>query len=151
LRATAVYGTAMVVLATVVDLLHGVSHVGQEVLSLQAWQWAYVACVIFLAPVVAAVLLWSPYRLAGAWLLFGSMVGSLVFDLAYHFLLEGSDNVFTLEPGAWLVPFQISSVLLVATSGLGALVGGWAVLRLSRPQTSPQGAVLEEKSRRRTI
>src|SRR5829696_4990195 len=79
----------MVALATAVNLLHGVSHVGQEVLSLQAWQWAYVTCVIFLTPVVAAVLLWSPYRLAGAWLLFGSMAGSLVFDLAYHFLIEG--------------------------------------------------------------
>lgn len=148
MRATAVYGTAMVVLATVVDLLHGVSHVGQEVLSLQAWQWAYVACVIYLAPVVAAVLLWSPYRLAGAWLLFGSMVGSLVFDLAYHFLLDGPDNVFTLEPGAWLAPFQISSVLLVATSGLGVLVGGWAVLRLLRLRPPPEGAVLAEKGQR---
>jgi hypothetical protein len=148
LRATAVYGTAMVVLATVVNLLHGVSHVGQEVLSLQAWQWAYVVCVIFLAPVVAAVLLWSPYSLAGAWLLFGSMVGSLVFDLAYHFLLEGPDNAFTLEPGAWLAPFQISSVLLVATSGLGVLVGGWAVLRLSRLRTPPEGAALAEKGQR---
>jgi hypothetical protein len=119
LRTKAVHGTAMVILATAVNLLHGISHVGQEVLSLQVWQWAYVTCVIFLAPVVAALLLWSPYRLAGAWLLLGSMAGSLVFDLAYHFLIEGPDNVFTLEPGAWLVPFRLSAVLLVATSGLG--------------------------------
>lgn len=150
MRATAVYGTAMVVLATAVNLLHGVSHVGQEVMSLQAWQWAYVTCVIFLAPVIAAILLWSSYRLVGAWLLFGSMVGSLVFDLAYHFLIEGPDNVFTLEPGAWLAPFQVSSVLLVATSGLGVLVGGWAVLRLSRLRTTtpPGSGVAVEKGRR---
>jgi hypothetical protein len=150
LRTTAVYGTAMVALATAVNLLHGVSHVGQEALSLQAWQWAYVTCVIFLAPVVAAVLLWSPYRLAGAWLLFGSMAGSFVFDLAYHFLIEGPDNVFTLEPGAWLMPFRLSAVLLVAMSGLGALVGGWAVLTLLRPQTrTPSGSLVAvEKGRR---
>jgi hypothetical protein len=150
LRTTAVYGTAMVVLATAVNLLHAVSHVGQEVLALQAWQWAYVICVIFLAPVVAAVLLWTTFRLAGAWLLFGSMAGSFVFDLAYHFLIEGPDNVFTLEQGAWLVPFRFSSVLLVAMSGLGALVGGWAVLRLSRSQTrTPPGShVAVEKGRR---
>jgi hypothetical protein len=135
LRTTAVYGTAMVVLATAVNLLHALSHVGQEVLDLQAWQWAYVICIIFLAPVVAAVLLWTSFRLAGAWLLLGSMAGSFVFDLAYHFLIEGPDNVFTLEPGAWLVPFRLSAVLLVAMSGLGALVGGWAVLRLLRLQT----------------
>ena len=150
MRTTAVYGTAMVVLATAVNLLHGVSHLGQEVLSLQPWQWAYVTCVIFLAPVVAAVLLWSPYRLAGAWLLLGSMAGSFVFDLAYHFLIEGPDNVFTLEPGAWLIPFRLSAVLLVAMSGLGALVGGWAVLTLSRLQTrTPPGShVAVEKGRR---
>jgi hypothetical protein len=150
LRTTAVYGTAMVVLATAVNLLHALSHVGQEVLDLQAWQWAYVICIIFLAPVVAAVLLWTPFRLAGAWLLLGSMAGSFVFDLAYHFLIEGPDNVFTLEPGAWLVPFRLSSGLLVVMSGLGALVGGWAVLRLSRSQTrTPPGShVAVEKGRR---
>lgn len=150
MRTTAVYATAMVVLATAVNLLHGVSHVGQEVLSLQVWQWAYVICVIFLAPVVAAVLLWSPYPLAGAWLLFGSMAGSFVFDLAYHFLIKGPDNVFTLQPGAWLVPFRLSAMLLVATSGLGALVGGWAVLRLSHLQTRrpSDGPVLTEKGQR---
>ena len=150
MRTTAVYGTVMVVLATGGNLLHGVSHVGQEVWLLQAWQWAYVICVIFLFPIVAAVLLWSPYRLAGAWLLFGSMAGSLVFDLAYHFLLEGPDNVSTLEPGAWLVPFRLSAVLLVAMSGLGVLVGGWAVFRLSRLQsgTPPGSHVAVEKGRR---
>jgi hypothetical protein len=150
MRTTAVYGTAMVVLATAGNLLHGVSHIGQEVWLLQAWQWAYVICVIFLFPIVAAVLLWSPYRLAGAWLLFGSMAGSLVFDLAYHFLLEGPDNVSTLEPGAWLVPFRLSAVLLVAMSGLGVLVGGWAVFRLSRlqPRTPPASHVAAEKGRR---
>lgn len=148
MRTTAVYGTAMVVLATAVNLLHGVSHVGQEVLSLQAWQWAYVTCVIFLAPVVAAVLLWSRFRLAGAWLLLGSMAGSLVFDLAYHFLIEGPDNIFTLKPGAWLAPFQVSSVLVVGTSGLGVVVGGWAVLRLSRSRTLSGSRVAAEEGRR---
>lgn len=46
MRTTAVYGTAMVVLATVVNLLRGISPLGQEVLSLQAWQSTYVVCVI---------------------------------------------------------------------------------------------------------
>ena len=148
MRTTAAYGTAVVVLATAVNMLHGISHVGQEVLSLQAWQWAYVICVIFLAPLVAAVLLWSPIRLAGAWLLFGSMVGSLIFDLAYHFLIEGPDNVFTQEPGAWLAAFRVSSALLVATSGIGALVGGWAVLRLSRLKTSSKDPMPVGRGRR---
>jgi hypothetical protein len=150
MRKTAVYGTAVVVLATAVNLLHGVSHVGQEVLSLEAWQWAYVIGVIFIAPVVAAVLLWTPFRLVGAWLLFVSMTGSFVFDLAYHFLIGGPDNVFTLEPDAWVASFRISSVLLVVSSGVGILVGGLAVLGLWRVQTkSPPGSpMVVEKGQR---
>ena len=133
MRTTAVYGTAMVVLAMAVNLLHAVSHSGQEVLSLQAWQLMYVVCVVFVAPIVAAVLLWTRLSLAGAWLLLASMAGSLVFDLAYHFLIEGPDNVFTLDPGAWVAPFQASSVLVVGVSGIGVFVGGLAVRGLSRP------------------
>ena len=136
MRKAAAYGTAMVVLATVANLLHAVSHVGQDVMSLEAWQWAYVIGVIFLSPVVAAALLWTPLRLAGAWLLLASMSGSFVFDLAYHFLIPGPDNVFTLQPGVWLVALWSSSLILVAVSGLGCLVGGWAVFRLSRSRTS---------------
>jgi len=137
MRKTAVYGTSVVVLATAINLMHAVSHFGQDVLSLAAWQWAYVIVVIFLAPLVAAVLLWTPLRLVGALLLLSSMAGAFFFDLAYHFLIGGPDNVFTLESGAWLAPFWGSAVLLVAVSGLGALVGGYAVHRLSllRPET----------------
>jgi len=124
MRKAAAYGTAMVVLATVANLLHAVSHVGQDVMSLEAWQWAYVIGVIFLSPVVAAALLWTPLLLAGAWLLLASMSGSFVFDLAYHFLIPSPDNVFTLQPGVWLVAFWSSSLILVAVSGLGCLVGG---------------------------
>ena len=41
MRKTAGYGTA-VVLATVVNLMHAISHAGQEVLPLEAWHGAYV-------------------------------------------------------------------------------------------------------------
>jgi len=132
MRKAAVYGTAVVVLATAANLLHAVSHAGQGVLSLEAWQWGYVVGVIFVSPIIAAALLWTRYRLVGAWLLLASMVGSFVFEFAYHFLIPGPDNNFMLQPGAWLIPFRVSSVILVAVSGLGSLVGGWAVARLSR-------------------
>ena len=147
MRTIAVYGTGMAVLATLVNLLHAASHFGQEVLSLQAWQVTYIVCVIFVAPIVAAVLLWTQLRLAGAWLLLGSMAGSFVFDLAYHFLIAGPDNVFTLEPGAWVALFGLSSVLLVAVSGIGVLVGAWAVRGLSRPRTSEKFVPLQKGQR----
>ena len=114
MRKTAAFGTVMVLLATATNLVHAVSHVGQHVLTLEAWQWAYVICVIYLAPIVATVLLWTPYRLAGA----------------------------------WLGMFWGSSVLLVAVSGLGTLVGGWAVVRISRSRAEALSTVGPEHSRR---
>lgn len=54
MRKTAVYGTVMVFLTT---LLHAVSHFGQEVLSLEVWQWEYVIGVIYLAQIAAGVAL----------------------------------------------------------------------------------------------
>jgi hypothetical protein len=65
--------SAVVVLSEAVNLLHTASHAGQHVVSLAGWQLAYIAVVIYAAPAVAAVLLWSRYRLAGAWLLATSM------------------------------------------------------------------------------
>jgi hypothetical protein len=148
MRGTAFYGTATVFLTTVANLLHAVSHVGQGVLSLELWQWAYVIGIIYLAPIVSAVLLWTRYRLAGAWLLLASMAGSFLFDIAYHFLVPGPDNVFTLRPSAWLATFWASSVLLVLVSGLGTLVGGWVVARVSRSQARAPSATGPQRSRR---
>jgi hypothetical protein len=60
MRKTVVYGTVVVALATMANLPHMISHVGQGVLSLETWQWVYVTGVIYLAPIVAALLLWIP-------------------------------------------------------------------------------------------
>lgn len=79
MRKVALYATAALVLAVVVELLHTHSHAGQGVMSLPAWQLAYVSIVYYLAPVVATILLWSRFRRTGAWLLLASMAGSFAF------------------------------------------------------------------------
>ena len=127
----AVYGTLAAALATVAHLLHGLSHAQHEV-PLSVWQWAYVISVIFVAPVVAAVLLWTRYRLAGAWLLLASLGGALLFGLVFHYLIPGADNVFTLEPGPWRGPFSATAAFVAFSEVLGTLIGIWAVVRLSR-------------------
>src|SRR5918993_1477895 len=121
----AFWGTAVVAVSAAVNAAHTASHAGQHVMSLPAWQLAYIVVVIYAAPVVAAVLLWTRYCLAGAWLLVASMAGSLVFGLLYHFLLPGSDNVFTQPPGAWRTTFGVSAVLLLPLQGMGCLAGLW--------------------------
>ena len=129
----ALFGTTIVVLSVAVNLIHTASHFGQQVVSLPVWQLAYIAVVIYGAPVVAAILLWTRRRLAGAWLLAASMAGSFVFGLVYHFLVPGPDNVFTLHHGAWVTAFQVSAVLLAALQITGCLFGVWAAMRLSSP------------------
>jgi hypothetical protein len=127
--------TALVVLSVAVNLLHTASHAGQHVMSLPGWQLAYIAVVIYAAPVVAAVLLWTRYRLAGAWLLAASMAGSFVFGLVFHFLVSGPDNVFTLPPGTWRTGFQVTAVLLLMLQMIGSLIGLWAAQRIPQPST----------------
>ena len=133
------WGVAVTVLATAANLVHGWAHAGQHVVSLPAWQWVYVTAVVYLAPVCAVVLLTRPRsRRGGAWLLFLSMAGTFGFDLAYHFLLPGPDNVSTLDPGAWRTPFVLSAALVTLLSGLGAVVG--ATLLLDSPRSPAAGA-----------
>lgn len=91
--------------------------------------------VTYAAPIVAAVLLWTRYRRVGAWLLATSLVGSLVFDLVYHFIVPGPDNAFTLPPGTWRTALRDSAALLLVLPGVGVLVGLWAAKRLSRSAT----------------
>ena len=127
--------TAVVVVSVAVNLLHAASHAGQHVMSLPGWQLAYIAVVIYAAPVVAAVLLWTRYPLAGAWLLAASMAGSFVFGLVFHFLVSGSDNVFTLLPGTWRTTFQVTAVLLLMLEMIGTLIGLWAAQRIPQRST----------------
>lgn len=132
MRRVALYGTGVVILNAAATFLHGASHLGQHVMSLPAWQMAYVILTIFIAPIAAAALLWTRYRRGGTWLLLASMAGSFAFGLAYHFLVPGPDNAFTLEPGAWQTVFQASAVLLLLVEGAGCLVAAWILSQLAR-------------------
>lgn len=113
----------VVVAVSAVNAAHTVSHAGQHVMSLPAWQLTYIAVVIYAAPVVAAVLLWTRFWLTGAWLLTASMAGPLPFGLLYHFLVSGPDNVFAQPPGPWRSTFVVTAVLLSVLQAAGFVVG----------------------------
>lgn len=101
-------------------------------MDLPGWQLAYITVVIYAAPAVAAVLLWSRYRLAGAWLLAASMAGAFVFGILLHFLVPGADNVFTQPPGTWQTAFRLTAVLLPLVQVAGGFIGFWAARGISR-------------------
>jgi hypothetical protein len=122
-RSEAFWGTVVVAVSAAVNAAHTVSHAGQHVTSLPAWQLTYIAVVVYAAPVAAAVLLWTRFRRSGARLLAASMAGSLAFGLLYHFLVPGPDNVFTQPPGPRRAAFVVTAVLLALLQAAGALVG----------------------------
>lgn len=132
-------------LATLASVLHGTSHVEHQV-PLAAWQWTYVIFVVFLAPVVAAVLLWIRLQRVGVWLLVASMAGALIFGLAFHFLVSGPDNVFTLNPGAGREAFQFSAALVALTEALGCVAGVWALSKLPSSEEGAAGTVDTRRS-----
>jgi hypothetical protein len=54
MQRVALYGTLVVVLNAVANLLHTISHVGQQLMVLPAWQLAYaIVVVVYFAPAVA--------------------------------------------------------------------------------------------------
>ena len=128
---------AIVLAHAAVSLPHSAAHVA-EAIWLPLAANAFVVLVIFIAPFVALGLLYVRRVRAGALLLFASMLGALLFGIAFHFVLPGPDNVMEVPPGAWRTPFEATSVLLAVLEAAGAAVGGW-MLYARRDSTLKSG------------
>jgi hypothetical protein len=121
----------LVVLAhTIVNGLHANAHQQAEI-GISDLQSAYVFLVIFVAPIAFN----RPKKMqrGGAWLLFISMLGSLLFGFAYHIVLPSSDNIFTVIHGPSLnnaIFFASTAIVLVMIDGLGSWIGTIAIRRV---------------------
>jgi hypothetical protein len=114
--------TVTVLAHTVIVLLHGAAH--QELnVALSLWQKNYAASVILLAPIVAAVLLWTRHGHTGFLLLTASMAGSLIFGLYYHYVAVSADHVSHIPPGDAQGLFRLTALLLTAPETFGSAVG----------------------------
>ena len=118
--------TIVVLAHLVVNLLHGNAHTSLGV-GLSTWQQVYVIAVILVAPLLALALVFTRYARVGLWLLFWSMVGSLVFGFLYHYIIISPDHVSHLPPGTAQGMFRLTAVLLIVTEALGVLVAGLAL------------------------
>src|SRR5215831_16626107 len=99
----------IVVLHFVVLAVHGKAHMQLQI-GARTWQNAFIAIVIFAGPVLSLALLWTRLRRIGVLALALTMSGSLVFGIAYHFLLPGMDNVAGHHHGEWESLFTITAV-----------------------------------------
>jgi len=108
-----------------INVAHGIAHTHLAI-GVDAFQKAFVAAVIVVAPFWAAYLIWRGSMRAGGALLALSMAGALVFGIYYHFILPGPDHVTHINLPISLDMrdiFDVSAVLLALFECLGALAG----------------------------
>ncbi len=127
------YGTTVVIIHAIANGLHGLAHVEIPV-SLSLLQSLFVGIVIFPAPIIAAVLLWTRFYRIGSWLLLSSISGSLLFGIYNHFIVISPDHVSQVAFESWGMLFQITTILIVIVDGLGCGVGIWALKMTTQQQ-----------------
>ncbi len=108
-----------------INVAHGMAHTHLEI-GVSAFQKAFVAAVIVVAPFYAAYLIWKGNLRVGGVLLAVSMTGALAFGVYYHFILPGPDHVKHINLPISLDMrdiFDLSAVLLGLFECLGVLAG----------------------------
>ena len=128
-RNTALLSTVAVLAHLVVSIVHGRAH-ERLVVGLSNWQNIYVMTVIVVAPLIAMALIWTRYAHSGLVLLVISMAGSLIFGVAYHYVVISPDHVSHIPPGEAQGLFRMTALLLVLTEVFGVAVGLWGLRKI---------------------
>lgn len=77
---------------------HGGAH-SDLAIGLPIEKTIFVYAVILIAPLVAAALVWTRFRLVGVWLFFLAMLGAFLFGVYHHYILVSPDNIHHLPAG----------------------------------------------------
>jgi hypothetical protein len=108
--------TALVIVHLAASLWHGNAHTYLEI-ELSMKQNIFLYLVIIIAPIIAAILVWTHKVSMGIWVFFLSMLGSFLFGVYYPYLFVSPDNISHLPPGT-----QQSHSHFIASAGLIALI-----------------------------
>jgi hypothetical protein len=137
--------TGLVAVHLLVTVWHGRAHEALAV-TLSPAQNAFVLVVIVLAPILAAILVWTRYLRRGAWVFFVSMLASLFFGVWHHYVLVSADNVHHLPGGGSGAQssFIQSSAVLALLELVSTLYGAFCLVRLRA--TAPPGRPDEPKA-----
>lgn len=127
--------TTLVVAHAIVNLAHGIAHWELRVL-LSPGQTVFIAIVILVSPILAAVLVHTKYAKQGALLLAASMLASFLFVTYYHYIAISPDHVFHLPPGALQWLFRLTALLLAILQLGGTGIGIWALRKFNGPEVT---------------
>ena len=108
--------TAAVIVHLVASLWHGSAHTHLGI-ELSTQQTLFIYLVIIIAPVIAAILVWTRYASIGLWVFFFAMLGSFLFGVYHHYVLVSPDNINHLPPGT-----PQSHSYFVTSAGVIALI-----------------------------
>lgn len=109
-------------LAVLLD--HASAHIHLRI-AMKPWQQAFIAIMVFAAPLLAMILLWTRAQTAGLFVLASCMASSFIFGVWFHFIARGSDNALTIPQGDGSRSFLASAALLALVE-VSAFV--WAVV-----------------------
>ena len=122
----ALISTLIVLLHLVVLVAHSKAHVQLQI-GASSWQTVFIAIVIFIGPLLAAAFLWTRSQTAGIVILALTMAGSLIFGVAYHFFVPGSDNALELHSGHWESVFRMTATWLAVVETGAVMWCVWAL------------------------
>jgi hypothetical protein len=121
------FGTVIVHLA--ISVAHGIAH-DRAAVNLPPAAMFFVLTVILIGPIAGALVYRFARRREGAWLVAATMAAALVFGVANHFLIDGSDHVMHVaEP--WRVWFGATAALLAITEVIGTAAALWCAAAAS--------------------
>ena len=120
------YAILIVSLHFLLVVIHGLAH---QIIPIPTsiLQYLFIIPIIVIAPVVAMVLLQRKLFDAGMVLLFGSMLGALVFGIYNHFLVISPDHIDQIPATNWGKAFQITAFLLMISEILGVSISLWGL------------------------
>jgi hypothetical protein len=126
-------GTAVVGVRAVPLVLHSAAHVQLGIFLPSVLANGYIVAVLFVGPVLAAGLLWTSAARGGAWLLLGSMLGSLLFELYNHYLVMSPDHVSQVPHGGWGRVFEVTAAATIVLEALGCAIAIYLLIGPLRP------------------
>ena len=121
-----------------VSLGHGWAHATIPVRNSPA-QNVFILVVITIAPLLAAWLVMRGRAAGGAALLALSMLGSLVFGVAYHYVIQSPDHVAHVPAGDAGSVFRATALALAVVELAGLWIGALGFMRGSASGSAHAG------------
>jgi hypothetical protein len=127
--------TTAVIVHLVASLWHSSAHTHLSI-ELSTQQTLFVYLVIIIAPVIAAILVWTRYVSIGLWVFFVTMLGSFLFGVYHHYVLVSPDNIRHLPLGtAQSHSHFVTSAAVIAVIELASALYGAFCLGRNYGQT----------------